>query len=106
MAIDNTNSYYVQQTMHLDTGDGLWVSAQTLGSRINSVKPHIHSAIEILYFMSVIQVSTVLVSSWKDLSGKPFSTNPEDHKFNRWYSLFNVVLDYMYYPSVICMLLQ
>lgn len=51
MAMDKTTSYYIQRTMHLDEGGGLWVSAQTLGSRINSVKPHIHSAIEILYFM-------------------------------------------------------
>ncbi len=51
MSTDNTNSYYVQQTMHLSVGDGIWVSAQTLGCRINYVKPHIHSAIEILYFM-------------------------------------------------------
>lgn len=51
MSKDNTSSYYVQQTMHLDTSDGLWVSAQTLGCRMNFVKPHIHSAIELLYFM-------------------------------------------------------
>lgn len=61
---------------------------------------------KMLYFMSVIQASTVLVSFGKDLSSKPFSTNPEDHKFNRGYALFNVVLDYMYYPIVIYMLLQ
>lgn len=51
MAVDKTSSYYIQQTMHLDTLGGIWVSAQTLGSRLNFVKPHIHSAIEILYFM-------------------------------------------------------
>lgn len=51
MSTDKTESYYVQPTIHLDKGNGLWISAQTLGSRMNCVKPHIHSAIEILYFM-------------------------------------------------------
>ncbi len=51
MAMDKTTPYYIQQTLHLDEGGGLWVSPQTLGCRINFVKPHIHSAIEILYFM-------------------------------------------------------
>ena len=61
---------------------------------------------KILYVMSVVQASTVIMSSWKDLSSKSFSTNPEDHKFDRWYTLFNVILDYVYYPMVIYMLLQ
>lgn len=61
---------------------------------------------KILYFMSTIQASTALVHFWKDITGNPLSTNPEEYKFNRWWVLFNVVLDYVYYPITIYMLLQ
>lgn len=60
---------------------------------------------KILYFMSVIQASTTLVFSCNINRKILPSTNPEDYKFNRWYALFNVVLDYVYYPMVICALL-
>ena len=61
---------------------------------------------KILYFMSVLQVATVLLNFWKEFNYELFSTNPEDYKFNRFYKLFNVILDYIYYPMVIYMLLQ
>lgn len=45
------NDYYIEPTVQLDHNEGIWISKQTLGSRINFVKPHIHSAIELLYFI-------------------------------------------------------
>lgn len=59
----------------------------------------------ILYLLSVIQTLTVLKSFWSFLNSNPFSTNPEDYNFNRWYRLFNVILDYIYYPMVLYILL-
>ena len=59
-----------------------------------------------LYFMSVLQVVTVLLNFRKEFIYELFSTDPEDYKFNRFYKLFNVILDYIYYPMVIYMLLQ
>ena len=35
-----------------------------------------------------------------------FSYNIEDHKFHRFKSLFNLILDYIYYPLAIYMLLK
>ncbi|MBR5308585.1 MAG: helix-turn-helix domain-containing protein [Clostridia bacterium] len=54
MSSDYTLSRYIQSTKHLDYGNGIWASPQTLGCRDNFVKPHIHTAIEILYFMKGI----------------------------------------------------
>lgn len=49
--MDNKLDYYIEPTKSLDKDCGIWISKQVLGSRINIVKPHIHSAIEILYFI-------------------------------------------------------
>jgi len=82
MPIDNTSSYYVQQTMHLNSGDGIWVSSQTLGSRINFVKPHIHTAIEILYF--TVGYSRVVVN------GEEYMVSPGDMVLFRSNSIHEV----------------
>lgn len=55
--------------------------------------------------MSALQVVTCFYSTGKIFSDKVFSQNIEDHKFYRLYFLFNVVIDYMYYPVAIYMLL-
>ena len=82
MPIDNTNSYYIQPTIHLNTGDGIWVSSQTLGCRINYVKPHIHPAIEILYF--TVGNSKVVVN------GEEYMVSPGDMVLFRSNSIHEV----------------
>ena len=47
MASDYTLSRHIQSTKHLDYGNGIWASPQTLGCRDNFVKPHIHTAIAV-----------------------------------------------------------
>lgn len=65
------------------------------------------SSSNMIYFISVIQASSVLVYFWKDfIAVDPTDINSEDRKFNRWWELFNIILDYIYYPTVIYMLLQ
>lgn len=61
---------------------------------------------EILYAFSIVQATTVIVSGWKMITSNPFSTSVDDHPFYRWYFMFNTILDYMYYPFVIYMLLS
>lgn len=58
--------------------------------------------------MSALQVFTCLWSLGVSLSEvkTAFSYNIEDFKFHRFQSLFNVVLDYIYYPWAIYMLLK
>lgn len=59
--------------------------------------------------MSALQVSTCLWSLGVELSEikkTAFSYNIEDFKFHRFQWLFNVVLDYIYYPWAIYMLLR
>lgn len=58
--------------------------------------------------MSALQVFTCLWSLGVDLSEikTAFSYNIEDFKFHRFQLLFNVVLDYIYYPWAIYMLLK
>lgn len=58
--------------------------------------------------MSVLQVFTCLWSLNTNLLEvkKAFSYNIEDFKFHRFQLLFNVVLDYIYYPWAIYMLLR
>lgn len=55
--------------------------------------------------LSALQVVTCFYSTGKIFSGKVFSHNIEDFKFYRLYFLFNVALDYVYYPVAIHMLL-
>ena len=58
--------------------------------------------------MSALQVFTCLWSFGINLSEfkTAFSYNIEDFKFRRFQLLFNVVLDYIYYPWAIYMLLK
>ena len=58
--------------------------------------------------MSALKVFTCLWSLGVSLSEvkTAFSYNIEDFKFHRFQSLFNVVLDYIYYPWAIYMLLK
>ena len=58
--------------------------------------------------MSALQVFTCLWSLGVNLSEvkTAFSYNIEDFKFHRFQLLFNVVLDYIYYPWAIYMLLK
>lgn len=58
--------------------------------------------------MSALQVFTCLWCLWVNISEvkSAFSYNVEDHKFHRFQLLFNLVLDYIYYPYAIYMLLK
>jgi hypothetical protein len=56
--------------------------------------------------MSVLQIFTCLFNL-KELFGMDvLSQNIEDYKFHRLFFLFNLVLDYIYYPSAIYFLLK
>lgn len=60
-----------------------------------------------LFWMSAIQVVTVFIA-WKN-SFKEMKTlfeEPNNKDFKFWYRAFNVVLDYVYYPMAIYMLVQ
>ena len=56
--------------------------------------------------LSALQVFTCFYSGFKNANTSIFSKNIEDFKFYRWYFLFNVILDYVYYPLAIYMLLM
>ena len=58
--------------------------------------------------MSALQVFTCLWRSWVNINEfkNAFSYNVEDHKFHRFQLLFKLVLDYIYYPYAIYMLLK
>lgn len=59
-----------------------------------------------IIILSVLQIITCIYNLVKNLNNKAFSRNVEDFKFYRLYFLFNVVLDYIYYPLTIYMLLK
>lgn len=59
-----------------------------------------------MLILSAFQVFTCFYSGIKQINTSAFSKNIEDFKFYRWYFLFNVILDYMYYPVAIYMLLM
>ena len=56
--------------------------------------------------LSAIQIITVLISVKMSFNEKMLSENIEDYKFYRFYFLFNVILDYIYYPLTIYMLMK
>ena len=45
-----SHDYYVEPAFTCKK-ENIWISTQTLGSRMNYVRPHIHPAVEILYFL-------------------------------------------------------
>lgn len=59
-----------------------------------------------IIILSVLQIITCIYNLVKNLNNKAFSRNVDDFKFYRLYFLFNVVLDYIYYPLTIYMLLK
>lgn len=66
------------------------------------------SHIGITYFtiLTVIQILTVIETCHKQLNMKSFSKNIDDYKFHRVYFLFNVILDLVYYPLAIYLLMR
>lgn len=55
--------------------------------------------------LSFIQICTVVATMRLNRNVNPISLYIDDFKFYRWYFLFNVVLDYVYYPFTFVMLL-
>lgn len=55
--------------------------------------------------LSALQIITVFITLKKTFNEKMLSENIEDYKFYRFYFLFNVILDYIYYPLTIYMLM-
>lgn len=58
-----------------------------------------------LLVMSAIQIILTLYGMKISFGNELFSTNIEDYKFHRIYNFINVIIDYMYYPVAIWMLL-
>ncbi len=58
-----------------------------------------------LLVMSAIQIVLTLYGMKISFGNELFSTNIEDYKFHRIYNFINVIVDYMYYPVAIWMLL-
>jgi hypothetical protein len=62
----------------------------------------------VLYFtiLTVVQLLTVIETGRRQIIMKAFSDNIDDFKFHRFYFLFNIVLDLVYYPLAFYLLLQ
>ena len=59
-----------------------------------------------ILILSVIQIILSLYSVKRFFSKNILSTDIDDYRFQRLYNLINVIVDYMYYPVVIWMLLK
>lgn len=59
----------------------------------------------LINFLSFLQICTVVITIRLQRNVSPISLYIDDFPFNRWYFLFNVVLDYIYYPLACVMLL-
>ena len=57
-------------------------------------------------FLSFIQICTVVATMRFQRNVTPISLFIDDFPFYKWYFLFNVVLDYVYYPLTFVMLLM
>lgn len=68
----------------------------SIGARVDSLA---------ILFLSVIQIWTVMITMWLQRNVSPVSLYIDDFKFYRWYFLFNVILDYIYYPLAFVVLL-
>ncbi len=61
---------------------------------------------ELILILTALQIVTVIITTKRAFTNKLFSQNIEDYKFYRWFFLSNIVLDYVYYPLTIYMLLK
>lgn len=59
----------------------------------------------LINFLSFIQICTVVITLRLQRNVSQISLYIDDFPFYRWYFLFNVVLDYIYYPLAFVMLL-
>ncbi len=59
----------------------------------------------LINFLSFLQICTVVITIRLQRNVSPISLYIDDFPFYRWYFLFNVVLDYIYYPLACVMLL-
>ena len=55
--------------------------------------------------LSALQIGTVFINLVQNVKVGVFNQNIEDYKFYRGYFLFNVILDYIYYPLTLYMLI-
>ena len=62
--------------------------------------------IELVLILRALQIVTVIITTKRTFTDKLFSQKIEDYTFYRWYFLFNTILDYIYYPLTIYMLLK
>lgn len=61
---------------------------------------------ELILILTALQIVTVIITTKRAFTDKLFSQNIEDYKFYRWFFLLNIILDYVYYPLTIYMLLK
>ena len=61
---------------------------------------------ELMLILASLQIVTVIITIRRTFTDKLFSQKIEDYTFYRWYFLFDIVLDYIYYPLTIYMLLK
>lgn len=66
---------------------------------------YIGSKFQPLLALSVIQIVTVIISFVFAAKQGLYSTDVNTYKFRRWYFLFNVLIDYIYYPMAIYLLM-
>ena len=62
--------------------------------------------IELMLILTALQIVAVIITIKRTFTDKLFSKKIEDYTFYRWYFLFNIILDYIYYPLTIYMLLK
>ena len=66
---------------------------------------YIGSKFQPLLALSAIQIITVIISFAFAAKQGLYSTDVNTYKFRRWYFLFNVLVDYIYYPMAIYLLM-
>ena len=62
--------------------------------------------IKLMLILTALQIVAVIIAIKRTFTDKLFSQKIEDYTFYRWYFLFDIVLDYIYYPLTIYMLLK
>ncbi|RFZ76411.1 hypothetical protein DS742_23750 [Lacrimispora amygdalina] len=69
----------------------------SIGARVDSLA---------ILFLSVMQIWTVMITMYLQRNVSYVSLYVDDFKFYRWHFLFNVILDYIYYPLTFVALLM
>jgi hypothetical protein len=103
---NNLNNYYLDeinriQIISLMFGGLLYGWVLCYYTYISFIFPN-----TLIIILTILQIGVTVFYILKTIMSNPFSLEIKDYPFHRWFFLFNIILDYVYYILILYMLLK